>query len=128
MIKIVRLTLLVSLLKFLALGATSAAPAPPFEWYLLRAETVFIGRIADRTDKDVSFEVIELLRGQGSEHLRRYVIDKEGFVLKESPTWLVISQGDNHFGKAETHHVTWPTIGWAKWLSWMDSVPHQRRW
>lgn len=99
--RIVRSTLpAILLLQFLASGVRSAAPAPPFEEYLLRAETIFIGRIASRTDKEVSFEVIEFLRGHTDQtNLRWYAIDKEGYVSTESPTWLVISQSDNHFGK-----------------------------
>lgn len=123
MIKIVRSILLVILLHLVASGVTSAAPAPPLEWYLLRAETVFIGCIADRTDKDVSFQVIELLRGQAKQanNLRRYAIDKEGFVTKESPTWLVISQGDNHFGKPNPLMSLGPQLdgqsGYRGWIA-----------
>lgn len=101
MIKIVRFTLVVLLLvQFPAIDVT-AAPDPPFEAYLLRAETIFIGRIADRNNKEVAFEVTELLRGRSKAaiNIRRYAIDNEGFVSKGSQIWLVISQGDNHFGK-----------------------------
>jgi hypothetical protein len=122
MIKIVRSSLLVILLQLLAAGATSAAPAPPLESYLLRAETVFIGCIVDRTDKDVSFEVVELLRSQAREanSLRRYAIDKEGFVMKESPTWLVISQGDNHFGKPKQIMSLGPQLdGQSSYRGWI---------
>lgn len=123
MIKIVRSTLLGILLQFVASGVASAAPAPPFEWYLLRAETVFIGCIAARTDKDVSFDVIESLRGHADQatYLRRYAIDKEGLVMKESPTWLVISQGDYLFGKPKQVMSLGPQLdgqsGYRGWIA-----------
>jgi hypothetical protein len=55
-----------------------------------------------RTDSEVSFEVVELLRGRADRAagVRRYPVDKEGHVSQESPTWLVLSQGDGRVGRA----------------------------
>ena len=80
----------------------AAAPDPPFEYYLLRAETVFIGQIHERTDREITFQVIDILRDR-TDHkrssLEHYIIDPEGHVAKESSLWLVLSQGDDRLGK-----------------------------
>ena len=105
----------------LASGVTIAAPAPPFEAYLLRAETVFIGRVTGRTGSEVSFEVVELLRGRAhrAAGVRRYAVDKEGHVSQEGPTWLVLSQGDGRAGRPRRRVSLGPQLdGQASYRGW----------
>jgi hypothetical protein len=81
--------------------AANAAPAYPFEGLLPRAETVFIGRITKHAERDVTFEVVEALRGRADQPTLTFGFS--GLDDRRLPTaassYLVISQGDNHFGK-----------------------------
>jgi hypothetical protein len=96
-----------SLLIFLLLTSyhvTNAALPYPFEGLLPRAETVFIGRIKSHTAQNVTFEIMETLRGgltQNTLTLRYSGYDDRKLSEVSTPC-LVISQGDNHFGKPES--------------------------
>jgi hypothetical protein len=81
--------------------ATKAAPAYPFEELLPRAETIFIGRVINRSEQDVTFEIVEELRGPAGQPT--LMVGFSGLDDRSLPTagysYLIISQGDDHFGK-----------------------------
>jgi hypothetical protein len=76
----------------------------PFEGLLPRAETVFIGRIKSHSEQDVTFEITETLRGGTAQNTLtfRYSGYDDRRLSEVSTPCLVISQGDNHFGKPES--------------------------
>lgn len=81
--------------------AAIGAPDYPFEGLLPRTETIFIGHITKQSQQNVTFEISEVLRGQTPQKTMMFefsgVDDRR---LPESgSSFLVISQGDNHFGK-----------------------------
>ena len=80
-----------------------ASPDYPFEGLLPRAETIFIGRVITHTDQDVTFQVVELLRGHADQanSLFRYSGFDDRRLSEVTVPCLVISQGDNHFGKPD---------------------------
>jgi hypothetical protein len=75
----------------------------PFEGLLPRAETVFIGRIKNHTEQDVTFEITEKLRGgTAPKTLSFHYSGYDDRRLSDvSVPCLVMSQGDDHFGKPE---------------------------
>ena len=81
--------------------AVKASPDYTFEGLLPRAETVFIGRITSRSDKDVTLEVTENLRGGSAQRAFTFRYDDRRLSGVNDPL-LVISQGDNHFGKPQS--------------------------
>ena len=100
------LTAKLSIVVFLLLQpyhGANAAPDYPFEELLPRAETIFIGRITNHSEQAVTFEICELLRGHTEQKtitLRFYSLDDKR-LPEAGSSYLVISQGDNHFGKPE---------------------------
>jgi len=82
----------------------NAALPYPFEGLLPRAETVFIGRVTSHTARDITFEITQALRGgTGQKRLTFLYSGYDDRRLSEVNTpCLVISQGDNHFGKPKS--------------------------
>jgi len=81
----------------------NASPDYPFEGLLPRAENIFIGRITNHSEKDLTFEMIETLRGHGEQITLTfgfYSHDDRGLPAAGS-SYLLISQGDSHLGKPE---------------------------
>lgn len=103
MLKLLKLAAVSTLAAVLyAPPAAAVAPAPPFESYLTRAATVFVGRFVSRDGASVSFEVAEPLRGdpdgKGAGSVT-YAIDAEGLTTHaNAQSWLVLSQGDDKYG------------------------------
>ena len=100
MIRVARMSFVILLL-LQPYYAAKAAPAYPFERLLPRAETIFIGRIINHSAQDVTFEIDEALRGRADRPALTFGFSS--LDARRLPTagssYLVISQGDNHFGK-----------------------------
>jgi hypothetical protein len=100
-----------------------ASPDYLFEWLLPRAETAFIGRITRHTEQDVSLEITERLRGdirQNTLTFRYSAYDDRRLPELDTP-FLVISQGDNYFGKPQSRislgqHVK-GQAGYCGWIA-----------
>ena len=96
----------ISLVLFLLLqpcDAVNAAPAYPFEGLLPRAEIVFIGRITKHSERDVTFDIVEALRGRADQPTLTFGFSSldDRRLPTAASSYLVISQGDNHFDKPE---------------------------
>jgi hypothetical protein len=83
--------------------AVGASMPYSFEALLPRAETAFIGRVTGHSAQDITFEITEALRGGTAQKTLtfRYSGYDDRRLAKASTVFLVISQGDNHFGKPE---------------------------
>jgi hypothetical protein len=80
----------------------NASPNYPFEGLLPRAETIFIGRKTNHSEKDFTLEIIETLRGHTEQTTLTFGFsshDDSGLSAAGS-SYLVISQGDTHFGNS----------------------------
>lgn len=99
-----------------------AALSYPFEGLLPRAETVFIGRVTSHTTQDITFEITQALRGgTGQKTLTFLYSGYDDRRLSEVNTpFLVISQGDNHFGKPKSVvSLGQPLKGQAGYCGWI---------
>src|SRR5215216_7693259 len=100
MIRVARLSFVILLL-LQPYYAAQAAPAYPFERLLPRAETIFIGRLINHSAHDVTFEIVEALRGHADQPTLTFGFSSldDRRLPTAGSSYLVISQGDNHFGK-----------------------------
>jgi hypothetical protein len=89
---------------FLSCSAAKASPDYTFEGLLPRAENVFIGRVTSHSEQDVTLEVTENLRGGSAQRALtfRYSGYDDRRLSGVNDPFLVISQGDNHFGKPQS--------------------------
>jgi hypothetical protein len=116
-----RLSLIIIAVLQLAL-ITSAAPAYSFERLLPRAETIFLGRTISRSDDGVTFQVAEVLRGriEGHEPTFGYHLHAVNSWPSDTSLFLVISQGDNHFGQPkQVISLGQPLKGQAGYCGWI---------
>jgi len=102
----------------LALGSCYAAPDPPLEGILDRAENIFIGRVTSTVPgKSATYEVVEVLRGTltGKETL----LFEDGFhVDRIGDRCLLLSQGDSRYGGPRPV-IGLPLDGQEIWRGWM---------
>lgn len=77
------------------------SPAYSFEGLLPRAETIFIGRLGNHSEKEAAFEILEVLRGQADQAPPTFGFSGYGDqrLTAAGQSYLIISQGDKHFGK-----------------------------
>ncbi len=120
------------LLCIVVCAASSAISAPPYPFHglLERSHTVFVGSIHQVT-KDggklhLSFQVDEILRGKKESIPDRIAITKGDEQSLDRDWWadtqyVVISQGDAHFGEAlphiEFHQRIEGQAGWRGWIA-----------
>ena len=96
-----RTILLIALMLFSSVGLR-ASPDYPFEGLLPRAKVIFTGRILTHDDLHVTFAVSESLRGQTETHLTfGYSSITDKALASVSNEFLVLSQGDDYWGKPE---------------------------
>jgi hypothetical protein len=76
----------------------SAAPAPPFEELLKRAETVLITRVTALTERKVTLHRMEVLRGDSEADLTFGFAEWNPAFLRIGDELLLVSQGDARYG------------------------------
>ncbi len=123
----------VSLVIFLLLQpyyAANTAPDYSFEGLLPRAQTIFIGHITKYSQPGLTFEIDEVLRGtmpQKTVALGFTGLDDLRLSGVPGSSYLVISQGDNHFGKPKAVvSLGQPLKGQAGFCGWI-AFPLRRR-
>ncbi len=96
-----------------------AAPDPPFEDLLLRAKNVLIAEVLSTNisteHRTVSFHVVDVLRGHST---REFTLPFETYAdFKKGSQWLLLSQGDNHYGEPR-NILDRPMDGQGAWCGW----------
>ena len=94
-----------------------AAPCPPLENDLVRAKTIYIGRLISHDDENaLSFEVTSVLRGKADE--KTILTREECPKMTGGALYLLISQGDNRYGKPR-NVVGRPMECQGVWCGWL---------
>ena len=97
---------------------SNAAPAPPIEALLKRAQTVLIARAIATTETSITFRRIELLRGASEAELNLRLIYSDLAFFHIGGEFLLLSQGDARFGPPEP--VVGRTLhGQDRWCGWV---------
>jgi hypothetical protein len=96
-----------------------AAPAPPLEGDLSRAETVLIGRLISKPDAThFIFQVGTVLRGR-AEATMTLAFDEGGADASVGSLCLLVSQGDDHYGRPRPV-VGRPMDSQGAWRGWLE--------
>jgi len=110
-------------LTLLFAARADAAPPFPFDELLSRAETVFVGELVRHDATSVEFKVITPLRGKpGASPRFDYDehTDPAGLLPDKVTRYVVISQGDDYWGKPTTHaRLGQGTIGQISFRGWI---------
>jgi hypothetical protein len=115
-----RAILIISIILLPVLSAR-ASPDYPFEGLLTRAKVIFMGRVTTHDDVHVTFAVSESLRGRTESSLAlAYSTLDDKRLANESGNFLVLSQGDDYWGKpAPVVSLGQKVKGQVSYLGWI---------
>jgi hypothetical protein len=114
-------TILIISIILLSSLSTRASPDYPFEGLLPRAKVIFLGRVTSHDDLHVTFAVSESLRDRTEKTLTlRYSTLDDKRIANESGDFLVLSQGDDYWGKpAPVVSLGQKVKGQISYLGWI---------
>jgi hypothetical protein len=114
-------TIVVTALLLFSCVRLAASPDYPFEGLLPRARIIFIGRVLKHDHSRVTFAVSESLRGEAENALTlEYSTLDDKRLTNESGDFLVLSQGDDYWGKpAPVVSLGQYPKGQASYLGWI---------
>ena len=93
-------------------------PAPPLEMYLRRAETVVLVQVVSVDGQSVTLRCTASLRG-GTKVASTLSLEWHGLPIQVGAEFLLLSQGDAHYGPPPPVTVSFGTKGQGGWLGWL---------
>ena len=101
-----------------SINTSFARPTPPIDLYLLRAETVILAQVVSIDGRSVMLRCTASLRGK-TEVSGMLSLDWRGTPTQVGSEFLLLSQGDAHYGAPPLVTVGAATRGQGVWLGWL---------